>query len=190
MIGENTKTEKYKEYLRSYNDDIPVSFIKSFSKITLKAGEEVAHYSTCKTYVIPLSGGIELDENNVLVSEEYWELNESQKDIKNASSDFETTFFIIELNLPPRDYSKIRKITVNPLQPGTYLNPSFGFYTYMENHSLLSSYFSDCFIYVIEGNFEMEERFIKKGDILILENIKSIDFECLSEKGLFLLLKI
>ena len=30
LIAENTKTEKSKEYHRSYNDDIPVSFIKSF----------------------------------------------------------------------------------------------------------------------------------------------------------------
>jgi hypothetical protein len=190
LIAENFKTEKYREYHRSYNDDVPVSFIKSFSKITLQPDEEFAHFSTSKTYIIPLTGGIELDENNVLVSGEYRILNKSVKTIKNASPDFETVFILIELNLLQSGSSEVHPILVNPLSLEKSLEPSFGLYSYREDQVIEFKNVPDCFIHVIAGNFEMEERFVNQGDSLILENTNTLEFECLSEQGLFLLLKI
>lgn len=190
LIAENTKTEKSKEYHRSYNDDIPVSFIKSLSKITLQPSQEFAYYSTSKTFIIPLTGGIELDEDNVLVSGEYWALNIPSVSIKNASPDLETVFIGVELNLPHSENSEVFPVSVNPDYFTNSREPSFGLYNYRENQNLTFTTASDCYIYVISGNFEMEERFVNQGDSLILENANTLEFECLSEQGLFLLLKI
>lgn len=190
LRGETTKKEEYREYHRSYIDDIPVSFLKSFSKITLRPNEEVSHYFHSRTLVIPVSGGIDLDQNNVLVSGEYWELNDKQRVLKNASPDYETTFFVVELELPQEGNSKVNQIYINPEASEKPLEPSFGRYTYREEKNLKYKNASDCFIHVISGNFEIEERFVNQGDSLILENINSIEFECLSEQGLFLLLKV
>lgn len=187
LIGENTKTETYKEYHRTYFSDIPVSFIHSFSSITLKPNEEVTCQYSSKTLIIPITGGIEIDSQNVLIPGEYWLINEPIKDIKNASPDTESTILVLELNLAQELISSVLQIEVNNL--GTPKEPCFGLFKYRDEQDLRFKDSSDCFIYIVSGNFEIEERFVKQGDALILENTPKLAFECLSEQGLFLFIK-
>lgn len=189
LIGENTETEEFREYRKMSYGDIPAPFIQSFSKIMLRPGEQIGIQSEFKTLIIPLTGGLEAGKDNVLIPGECRLINDTQTALINASPDFETVFLNIELSNPPIRFSEIHQIKVNVDNPDNPLEPYLGLYHYRDDKTYRFKNSSDCFIYVISGNFEMEERFVNQGDSLILENINTLNFECLTEQGLFLMLK-
>lgn len=189
LINENSKQEILPEYTKKYFGSFPDGKIINFSENIIKPGELVRAFYPFQTIIIILSGGLEIDAENVLPAGEYWRLNDSEKILKNASDDYECRFLELWLNYSnpmESEFNYLEFIKPNLLSGVPY----FGLYNYREDQKIDFDDPSDILVYVLSGDFEIEDRYLKTGDALILKNTQKLEFECLTEKGLFLFLKI
>lgn len=186
LIEENARKAEFREYTETYFPEVPFPGIERFSKVTVAPGQEVSKYYENRTMILPVTGAFDIAPESVLVPGEYWMLSRELTTLKNISESQEAVFLVFEFNRPLKKASGIERINLNQVSAGNMM-PCFRLSKYREEKEIdLNITPSDCFIHVIAGNFEVEERYINQGDTLILLNAHKIELECLTEKGLFL----
>jgi|GEM_PF-1425804 len=185
LIEENAGKMEFREYTKTYFPEIPFSAIDRFAKITVAPEQEFARYYANRTMILPLTGALDMSPETVLVPGEYRIFSQELITLKNVSEAHEAVFLVLEFSRPGEETCGIESIMPNRVPEGNMM-PYFGLLTYREEKKTGIPP-SGCFIHVLAGNFEVEDRYLHQGDTLVLLNVSEIEMECLSEKGLFLL---
>ncbi len=181
LIDDFSKKEKRGEYYKKYFPSLAPDIVSSFSDIQLKAGDAFTATYPNKTIIIPISGALEVSAGEVLVPDEYWTPKLEETILKNASDQYPVRFLEITINQAKPKNNAVKK---------TNAGIGFKFYKYREEETIENTASKDCLIYVVLGNFEIENRFVNEGDLLILEKPNKIELECLTNQGIFFILMV
>ncbi len=187
LIGETGQTEMQTDHTRKYFPEMPFEPVSMLSEIRLAAGKSFSTHSSENSILIPVQGGLEMDRENVLVPGELACIIPPACTLQNASADHESRFLELVFRKPLPTRAMVAEIEVNTFNSGL---PSLGSFRYRQEAAPAFNRICDCLIYVLTGNFEIENRFVKEEDALILHHTDALALECLSERGVFLFFRV